>query len=85
MPFPWLHASIPDAVTGTFPGKRHAMLRKEVRERAGLLMRLGHSRQEAAARCRANLEWEFELEELPGVVGEIETLVGEVFDHAKVE
>ena len=85
MPFPWLHATIPDDVTGSFPAKRHAMLQREIRERAALLMRLGHSRAATAAACRANLEWEFELEALPPVVGEIDGLVAEVYDRAGVE
>ena len=85
MPFSWLHPTIPDAVTGTFAAKRHAMLQKEVRERSALLMRLGHSRAETADRCRANLEWEYELEADPAVLGEIVGLVAEVYDRAGIE
>ena len=85
MPFAWLQSSIPEAVTATFSAKRHAMLQREVKERAALLMRLGHSRQEAAARCRANVAWEYELEpDLPAVAGEIDALVAEVRDRAKI-
>jgi len=85
MPFSWLHPSIPKAVATSFPSKRRAMLQREIKERAALLMRLGHSRAEAAGRCRANVDWEYELETgLPAVADEIDALVAQVFDRAKV-
>ena len=51
MPFPWYHPEIPKAAQSSFAAKRHAMMQRAVRERAGLLMRLGWGRKDAARRC----------------------------------
>jgi hypothetical protein len=40
--------------------RRISMYRTELAQRAALLQRLGHSAEQAAARLRANLAWDFE-------------------------
>jgi hypothetical protein len=40
--------------------RRLAMYRTELAERAALLQRLGHSAEQATARLRANLAWDFD-------------------------
>jgi hypothetical protein len=56
MPFDWLHAHVPRR-----PQHRDEMYRRELRERAALLQRLGYSRADARVRLAANLDWDFEI------------------------
>jgi hypothetical protein len=79
MPFPWLQSKIVPEFAASLPERRKEMQRREVRERAALLMRLGRSRKEATATCRANLEWEFDGMAAPEVLGEIDALVEQVY------
>jgi hypothetical protein len=60
MPFPWYDAPIPEAVRATYNDRALDAVRREIEERASLLGRLGYSKQQAIARLRANMSWEFE-------------------------
>lgn len=40
---------------------RIEMYRREVRDRAALLYRLGYSRDQATARLQANADWDFDI------------------------
>jgi hypothetical protein len=58
--------------------KHSDMVRRELADRAGLLCRLGYSRDDAERRLRGNLEWEYELsppppclDELPGIMDRV--------------
>jgi len=80
-PFDWLDPTIPDDYKGTFSEKGKEMQRREIRERTAVLMRLGHSREEAIARCRQNMYWEHDLHRQPSVFNDIEQLVDEVYSR----
>jgi len=79
MPFPWLHASVPMTLRKTFAERALAAQRREIADRATILMHLGLARDQAAARCRQNLVWEFELQARPAVLSEVNKLVADVF------
>lgn len=79
MPFDWYHVrSTASAGARARQGSLDAQ-RREVRERASLLMRLGRSKADAAARCRQNLRWQYELRGESPVLGEVDGLVDEVY------
>jgi hypothetical protein len=78
MSFPWYEAKRlkPD------PAKRDEMLRHEMEDRAALLLRLGYSKNDAKARLRANVAWDYELRGKPRSVEtdrEIDKLVDAVY------
>ena len=50
--------------------RRLAMYRTELAERAALLQRLGHSAEQATARLRANVAWDFDVEARPESLGD---------------
>ena len=79
MPFPWLLAETPADLAATFHHKALEMHRQEVRQRAALLLHLGYSQEEATARCRQNLEWDFDLSHGNSLLGEVDDLVKEVY------
>jgi hypothetical protein len=79
MSFPWLHPVIPASYSAAAPGKALAMYRDEIRQRAALLRRLGYPEQQAAARCRQNLAWDFELHGRCPVADEVDALVQAVY------
>lgn len=79
MPFPWISSHIPADYAATFRDKALAMYREEVRQRAELLLHLGYSAQEAMARCRDNLRWDFELNGPCPIEGEVQKLVQAVY------
>lgn len=55
--------------------------RRELRERARILMNLGYSRAEATARCKRTLEWEHDLGPGTSLAKEVDAIVGEVYDR----
>ena len=55
------------------------MQRRGVRDHAALLRSLGWSKKRAVARCKANVEWEYELLARPTVLDEIDQLVDKVY------
>ena len=55
MPFDWMHAPHPAA-----PEAHRAQTERALREQAALLRRLGYSKKQATARCKANLDWEYD-------------------------
>jgi hypothetical protein len=79
MPFPWLQVPTSTSLKQSQRAKAVDMFRTEVKKRAELLMHLGHSQKNVAARCRDYLSWEFELNGKPPIAGEVDALVGEVF------
>ena len=83
MPFPWMHAEIPDAFRQGIPARRLEMIRDEVKHRAGLLLRLGRSQPEAVQACRSYLKWEFAGMNEPPVLAEVDSLVGAVYTRAR--
>lgn len=82
MVFPWHQVHIPDELTRTFKDSGLEMYRREVRDRASLLRKLGYAKDDAKARCRQNLEWEYQLHGKAPILDEISKLVDEVYGRA---
>lgn len=82
MSFSWMNADVPRAYQETSAGKALAQYRDEVKKRAALLMHLGFSEAETAARCRENIEWDFELNGRCPVADEVPELVKAVYRRA---
>ena len=59
MSFDWMESSVP-ARDGE--GASKAVHEQELRQRAGLLYRLGYTKTVALARCKARLAWEFDVQ-----------------------
>jgi hypothetical protein len=59
--------------------RRHEMYRREIEERAGLLLRLGHSAASVKARLQKSVDWDFDLHARPTHAGEVDRIVDEVF------
>lgn len=55
--------------------------RRELRERARILMNLGYSQAEAAARCKRTLEWEHDLGPGTSLAGDVDAIVREVYER----
>ena len=66
--FDWMEPKRNPAQARASVAKRQAMYESELSDRAGLLQRLGLSRQAARARLGARLAWDFENR--PSPVGE---------------
>ena len=82
MPFPYLHAQMPPELTDTFQAKALESARAEIRERAGVLVRLGWDPALVATRARQNLDWEFEGLGTAPLLTEVDGLVqGVVHRH----
>ena len=79
MSFEWYEVSVGGSQREDWPSKHAEAQRREVRERAALLMRLGRTKDEAVHRCRQNIEWQYELRGGASVASEVQTLVDEVF------
>jgi hypothetical protein len=78
-PFDWLEPKHNDAAVRAQAGRREAMYRAELEERAALLSRLGRGRVEARARLLANLAWDFEQGPSPITTAQIDAIVERVF------
>ena len=83
-PFDWMEVrQDPERGKGergkTERSRREAMYRTELEERAGLLQRLGHSREQARARLAANLEWDFGAAPSPLAPAALDAIVERVF------
>lgn len=79
MSFPYYQSNIPAALTSTFGARAEEMARREVAERAGLLMRLGYGQAEVVSRIKAYLAWEYSEAGKPPVGADLESLVAGVF------
>jgi hypothetical protein len=60
MPFDWMEPKRNPEFVRTLKAKREAMYRTEIEERAGLLQRLGHTRESTRSRLTAKIGWDFE-------------------------
>ena len=80
MSFDWMQPHIPEGCRARWAEAGCEATRRAVREQAALLMRLGRTKKEAAARCKQNLRWEWELTGgKPPLLGEVDQLVDEVY------
>ncbi|MBI5494204.1 MAG: hypothetical protein HY904_04200 [Deltaproteobacteria bacterium] len=82
MPFPYYETHLPKDFVASFGPSALEMQRREIRDRAGILLRLGYGEAETAARCEAWVNWEFELNGKPAIAAEVKKLVGEVFHRS---
>ena len=82
VPFDWMEQKRNLEAAKAQRGRREAMYRSELEERAALLHRLGRSRDEARARLQANLAWDFERGGSPLSPAQVDALVDKVFANA---
>ena len=82
MPFCWMD----EKVEGPGPTKgvsREDATVAEIRDRAAVMRRLGHSKADAIHRCMGNLAWAFSVSGQPAVSpARVRKLVGEVYGKA---
>ncbi len=77
MPFDYMHSDVPARFVQA-PGKAQAMYEQELRQRAGLLRRLGYGRDDALQRLRTNLRWDWEANDPPPFVATLEEALPEL-------
>ncbi len=59
--------------------QRRAMYRKEIEDRAALLMRLGHKAADVKTRLKKSVDWDFDMHASPDHAGDVERIVDEVY------
>ena len=59
--------------------QRRAMYRKEIEERAGLLLRLGYQAGAVKSRLKKSVDWDFDLQDKPDHAGEVDRIVDDVY------
>ncbi len=59
--------------------QRRAMYRKEIEDRAGLLLRLGYKARDVKARLRKSVDWDFDLQDVPDHASEVDRIVDDVY------
>lgn len=59
--------------------RRRAMFRRELEERATLLLRLGHRAADVKQRLKRAVAWDFELQPRPDQVNDVDHIVDDVF------
>jgi hypothetical protein len=59
--------------------RRQEMYKKELEDRAALLMRLGHSQKDVKARLKKSVDWDFDLHDKPQHAGEVDRIVESVY------
>lgn len=65
--------------TRTNNERRREMYRREISERAALLMRLGHPAAEVKARLKRSVDWDFALHASPEHADAVDALVDDVY------
>jgi hypothetical protein len=81
-PFDWMEPKRNPEAARAQKSRREAMYRLELEERAALLQRLGHGREQVRARLAANLGWDFERGESPISTAQIDSIIEKVFGSA---
>ena len=80
MPFDYLHSRVPRS-HGNASEKAEAQYLGELEERAALLHRLHFGKQEAIARLRGNLAWDWECNPRPGYVERLGASVADIVER----
>lgn len=80
MPFDYLHSSVPKSYRNAGE-KAEAQYLRELEQRAALLFRLGYARDEAVARLRGNLAWDWECNPNPDFVAKLKESVAVVVER----
>ena len=78
-PFEWMVAKRNPEVARAQKARREAMYRTELEDRAGLLSRLGYSKENARTRLQANVRWDFEGGKGPVAAGDVDAIIDRVF------
>ena len=78
-PFDWMVAKRNPEVARAQKARREAMYRTELEDRAGLLSRLGYSKENARRRLQANVRWDFEGGKGPVAAGDVDAIIDRVF------
>ncbi|MCS6798805.1 MAG: hypothetical protein NZ898_09780 [Myxococcota bacterium] len=81
MSFPWWNPWRPAGVQAADEAARRRVFEHEMRERAALLRRLGHDRQDVTDRLVRRVHWEGERLRLASMAGEVPRIVARVFEH----
>jgi hypothetical protein len=80
MPFDYSRSGPNGAArSGRLAARREQMYLEEMEERAALLCRLGFDKARAKLRLRANLAWDFELNETPALAKKIDSIVDAIY------
>jgi hypothetical protein len=59
--------------------RRQQMYKKELEDRAALLMRLGHSAKDVKSRLKKSVDWDFDMHDAPEHADNVDKLVDGVF------
>ncbi|HEY2730179.1 MAG TPA: hypothetical protein VGK52_09555 [Polyangia bacterium] len=78
-PFDWMLAKRNPEVARAQKARREAMYRTELEDRAGLLSRLGYSKENARTRLQANVRWDFEGGKAPVAAGDVDAIIDRAF------
>lgn len=81
MSFDWMVPKVGQAVRERAGARTREAGKRELRERARILMNLGYSRAEATARCKRTLEWEHDSGPGSSLAKDVDAIVGEVYDR----
>jgi hypothetical protein len=78
-PFDWMVAKRNPEAARAQKARRDAMYRIELEDRAGLLSRLGYSKESARTRLQANVRWDFEGGKGAVAAGDVDAIIDRVF------
>ena len=81
-PFDWMEPRRTAGRGKVENARRETMYRSELEERAALLQRLGHGKQETRARLAANLGWDFTPDKAPLAPAVLDAIVDRLFGQA---
>ncbi len=59
--------------------RRREMYRREIEDRAGLLLRLGYRAEAVKARLKKTVDWDFDLHDRPAHAAEVDRIVDDVY------
>jgi len=59
--------------------QRRAMFKKEIEDRAALLLRLGYKAADVKSRLRRSVDWDFDLSDVPDHKSEVDRIVDDVY------
>jgi len=59
--------------------QRRAMYKKEIEDRAGLLLRLGYTARDVKSRLKKTVDWDFDMNESPDHAGDVDRIVDDVY------
>jgi hypothetical protein len=78
-PFDWMDPKRNLQAIRAEKGRRAAMYRTELEERAAMLQRLGYARERVRARLAGNVAWDFERGDSPISSADIDAIVDRIY------